>query len=550
MAVGVLGGVLAWLLRGLIAFFHDLAFLGRLSFVYDANQHTPLGPLGPGVALVPALGALAVVFLIRRFAPEARGHGVPEVMDAIHYQKGVIRPVVALIKALASAITIGTGGSVGREGPIIQIGAAAASACGQVLGVSRWQLATLVGAGGGAGIAATFNTPIGGILFAVEVLLPEVSARTLVPVALATATATAVGRALFGDTPAFHVPPLELAERFSLLPVYLGLGALSALAAVAFIRAVYGAEDLCERWVPNPYLRHVLGMLAVGGLFTTLAYAVGHYHVAGIGYATVVEVITGKVTGVGLLLLLFALKMLATSLTLGSGGSGGIFSPCLFLGATLGAAYGLALDALLPGHGIQPAVLALAGMAGVLSGATGATLTAVVMVFEMTRDYAVILPMALSAAVGRGLARALLADTIYSLKLSRRGHALPEALHANAHLVHHVADLSLSPVHVHGATPEGPPPEAHLVVLDGAEVVGVAPPERASVVARATELASADFVVVTPDRTLFQLLADLQAAKASTAVVVAPGEPGRVLGVITKAHLAEALAEGLEMFEG
>ena len=206
VGLGVVAGVGAFAFRALIGLFHNLFFLGRFSWLYDSNHHTPSGPWGSWVAFAPVLGAVVVVFLVKNLAPEAKGHGVPEVMDAVYYAKGVIRPVVALVKSLASALSIGSGGSVGREGPIIQIGAAVASAGGRLAGASRWQLATLVAAGGGAGIAATFNTPIGGVLFAVEILMLEVSVRTLVPVALATATATYVGRYLLGSHPAFEVP--------------------------------------------------------------------------------------------------------------------------------------------------------------------------------------------------------------------------------------------------------------------------------------------------------------------------------------------------------
>jgi H+/Cl- antiporter ClcA len=273
IALGVVAGMGALVFRALIALCHNLLFLGIVSTDFDTNRHTAIGPWGPAVAFAPAVAAVVVVFLVKNFAPEAKGHGVPEVMDAIYYKKGVIRPVVAVIKSLASAISIGSGGSVGREGPIIQIGAAFGSWAGQTARVSRWQLATLVAAGGGAGIAATFNTPIGGVLFAVEVLLHEVSVRTLVPVALATATATYVGHFLFGDHPAFSVPALHMPEvtTAALLPAYLALGAVMAFVSVLFIRALYGSEDLFEKWIPKrDYLRHVSGMLVVGALAESL----------------------------------------------------------------------------------------------------------------------------------------------------------------------------------------------------------------------------------------------------------------------------------------
>ncbi|MCA9679354.1 MAG: chloride channel protein, partial [Myxococcales bacterium] len=481
--VGVVAGLGALAFRVLIAFFHNLLMFGRLSIAYDANAHAAVSPWGLGVVLVPVIGALAVVFLVQRFAPEAKGHGVPEVMDAIYYGKGVIRPVVAVVKSLASAISIGSGGSVGREGPIIQIGAAFASAAGRVARVSRWQLVTLVAAGGGAGIAATFNTPIGGVLFAVEVLMHEVSVRTLVPVALATTTATFVGQFLFGNHPAFEVPALHVPATTSaaLLPAYVGLGAIMAVVAVVFIRALYGAEDRFERRIRNGYLRHALGMLAVGGLGAALLAWRGHYHVFGVGYATVLDVLTGDAGPVAVLLVLFVAKLVATSLTLGSGASGGIFSPSLFMGATLGGAAGLVLHAAVPGLDVAPAAFALAGMAGLVAATTGAALTAIVMIFEMTLDYAVVLPMTVTVAVAYGLRRLLLADSIYTMKLTRRGHVMPGALQANAHLVHHVGELALGRAAVAPADAaptsldlaEAADAPSHVVVVDGPEVLGV-----------------------------------------------------------------------------
>jgi CIC family chloride channel protein len=566
IVLGAVAGVGALGFRLLIGLCHNLIFLGRLSTQYDSNLHTPPGPFGIAIAFAPALAGLVVIFLVRNFAPEAKGHGVPEVMDAIYYHKSVIRPVVAAVKSFASAISIGSGGSVGREGPIIQIGAAFGSWAGRVAGVSRWQLATLVAAGGGAGIAATFNTPIGGVLFAVEILLHEVSVRTLVPVALATASATYVGHFLFGDHPAFAVPALHMPESSTaaLLPAYLLLGALMAVVSVIFIRALYGTEDLFEKWIPkNEYLRHVLGMLIVGGLAESMMLTRGHYYVQGVGYATVIDVLSGTLTSIGFLLALFLAKLLATSLTLGSGASGGVFSPALFMGATLGGAYGLALKALFPSLNIDAAPLALAGMAGLVAGSTGAALTAIVMIFEMTLDYSVVLPMTLTVAVSYGLRRALLAESMYTMKLARRGHPMPWALQANAYLVHHVTDMVIDKVTV---LPETASVEdlhldeenanEEIVFMANDNVTGILSRtwalghERALREAKEpAELARHDYVVVSSDTAIFEVLARMQTARSSVAVVLKPAsEKDRVLGLVTKAHLAEALAEGMEIF--
>lgn len=573
VVLGVVAGLGAFGFRVLIGLVHNLFFLGRFSFAYDTLRHTPPGPWGLGVALVPALGAVLVVFLIKNFAPEAKGHGVPEVMDAVYYQRAVIRPVVAVVKALASATSIGSGGSVGREGPIIQIGAAFGSWSGRLLGVARWQRATLVAAGGGAGIAATFNTPIGGVLFAAEVLMHEISVRTLVPVALATATATYVGHFFFGDHPAFPIPPVVMpgVTSVAMLSIYVALGGVLAIAAAVFIRGLYAAEDVLEKVIPNrDYVRHVAGMLGVGLMAAALFRFTGHYYVEGVGYATIMDVLSGSVTGVGLLLLLCSLKLVATSLTLGSGASGGIFSPCLFLGTTIGAAYALALRTFFPAWHIDPAALALAGMAGMVAGATGAALTAIVMIFEMTLSYDVVLPMTLTVAVSYGLRRLLVSESVYTMKLARRGHHMPEALQANAYLVHHVSELPLAAVTVlPGSTPleqllaaNEPSAPAHVVLFEDGRVEGVVLRDWARLHAaevggdrtlrEAAALEAVRYITVPPDCTIFRLLAMVQAGHASVAVAVRSPDAGQstpqVLGLITLANVAEAMAEGLEMF--
>src|SRR5271163_4134438 len=230
LGLGVFTGLGAVLFRVLIGFIHNLLFVGHAVVHYDANVFTAPSPWGALVILVPVLGAVAVTFLVNNFAPEAKGHGVPEVMDAIYYKGGIIRPVVALVKSLASAIAIGSGSSVGREGPIIQIGSALGSTLGQLIRMSMGQRIILVAAGAGAGIAATFNTPIGGVLFATELMLPEISVNTFLPVAVATGTATFIGRMFFGAQPAFDVP-----EALATLPNH----ASSALTLVLY--AVLGA---------------------------------------------------------------------------------------------------------------------------------------------------------------------------------------------------------------------------------------------------------------------------------------------------------------------
>ncbi|MBT5659776.1 MAG: chloride channel protein, partial [Rhodospirillaceae bacterium] len=245
--VGGVSGFGAWLFRLLIGLIHNFLFLGEFSLFYDANIHTPASPWGAGVILVPVVGALGVVWLVKNFAPEAKGHGVPEVMDAIYFKQGRIRPVVAVVKSLASALSIGSGGSVGREGPIIQIGAAFGSTLGQLVVMPTHQRNLLIAAGAGAGIAATFNVPLGGLVFAIELLMVSISAKTILPVAIATVTGTYFSRMLLGMSPSFDIPALQLPPVHEISPLVLILfipfGALIGLIAVVFTRGIYWAED-------------------------------------------------------------------------------------------------------------------------------------------------------------------------------------------------------------------------------------------------------------------------------------------------------------------
>ena len=352
LIVGVMTGCGAVALRALIGLFHNAFYNGTFSIWYDANVSEGPSRFGDWVLLSPVLGGLVVVFLVQRFAPEAKGHGVPEVMDAVFYKRGNIRGQVAIIKSLASALSIGSGAAVGREGPIIQIGAALGSAFSQAIRLSTGQKITLLSAGAGAGIAATFNTPLGGVLFALEILLPEVSNRTFLPVVIATGAATTIGRILIGPDPAFVVPDIQLSLAQSLglqeAIAFVVLGILCGVASWAFIRLLVIMEDGFPKLPGNAYTQNIIGMAVIGLMMVVLTHAFGHPYVDGVGYGVIQSTLDNKMTYAGLLALLFALKMLATTISLGCGASGGIFSPSLYLGATLGGAFALA-----GGHGFS-----------------------------------------------------------------------------------------------------------------------------------------------------------------------------------------------------
>lgn len=571
---GVIAGLGALFFRALIALVHNLCFLGTFSSVYDANQNTPASPWGPAVILVPVFGALVVTFLVTKFAPEAKGHGVPEVMDAVYYGKGVIRPFVALFKALASAICIGTGGSVGREGPIAQIGSAFGSTLSQIFPMSPAQRITLIAAGAGSGIAATFNTPIGGLLFAIELLLHEVSVTTLVPVALATVTATYLGQLFFGVHPAFVIPALEQPYFHPLSPwlllPYAALGICMGFASTLYIKSLYFFEDFFDRYGgSNPYLRHSAGMLVSGLVMYVILLTTGHYYVDGVGYGVIQDILTGNLTVIGLMALLFFLKLLTTCLTLGSGGSGGIFSPALFLGATAGGVFGLALQHLLPWIDISPAAFAVAGMAGMVGGTTGAAMTAIVMIFEMTLDYSVILPITIAVALSYSIRTLLSQESIYTLKLVRRGHYMPVALQVNLLQVRSARDVMQTPVQsVNASDPllelslliSRNPHMRWFLVVDEGQVVGIAPhdfslsvseteSQRCHVVA---DVMRHDFIFASEDENLANIVTRMHNPYAAVGVILRHGEKAAaidaVVGIITWKHIAEVMRESDTLF--
>jgi CIC family chloride channel protein len=570
--IGTVAGLGAVAFRGLIAFFHNLMFLGKLSVVYDANVHTPLSPWGPFVILVPVVGAAGVAFLVQNFAPEAKGHGVPEVMDAVYYQKGIIRPVVALIKSIASALSIGSGGSVGREGPIVQIGASFGSTVGQILRMPVWQRITLIAAGAGGGIAATFNTPIGGVLFASEIVLHEISARTIVPVAISTATATYVGRLFFGAHPSFVIPGFESPYFYINNPLalisYIGLGLTTGLVSLIFIKSIYSFEDFFEKRVKgNYYTRHLMGMFLVGVTMFILLRTLGHYYIEGVGYSTIQDVLSGTLSQFYPLLLLFAAKLLATSLTLGSGASGGIFSPSLYMGAALGGAYGIVVHHFFPVLDVGPPAFAVAGMAGMVGGATGAAMAAIVMIFEMTLDYSVIIPVTITVALSYGVRRMLSQESIYTLKLTRRGHYTPQALQANFHLLqraHHVMDTRFTPVaasstlddlaHIAAEQPE----VSWFLVTDGDGVRGFLTKEAVLTplcqlreAVTLGEIADKRYVTVAEDATLFDVMDSMRLGHVAVAVIThttGPVSADQVRGLITKHQIGDTLARGVELY--
>jgi CIC family chloride channel protein len=408
VVIGLLGGLCAVGFRLLVRFLNDVFWReGQYTIEYLYNL-----PVWWKV-LAPSLGGLVVGFIVWRFAREAKGHGVPEVMEAVALRGGRIRPRVVIAKMLASGVSIGSGGSVGREGPIVQIGSALGSSIGQWLNVDQRRLRTLVGCGAAAGIAATFNAPVAGALFAVEVILGDFAVTQFSPIVISSVAGTVVSHRFLGDFPAFEVPVYRLVHANELF-AYAGLGILAGFVALAFIRALYGTEDLFEKLrVPTPVKAMVGGVLiGVIGIWVP--------HIFGVGYEAINEALNGNIVW-QFMLLLVVVKVLAVSITIGSGGSGGVFAPSLFIGAMLGGAAGTVVHTLWPASTAAPGAYALVGMGAVVAAGTHAPITAILIIFELTGSYTIILPLMISCIIATLLATRMQRASIYTLKLLRRG---------------------------------------------------------------------------------------------------------------------------------
>jgi len=416
LVVGVGAGAGAVAFRYMILALTEL-FTGHADYSSAGHAANPLVP-GLGiyfVILAPVIGGLLYGPLVSRFAPEARGHGVPEVMYAVNRLGGRMRPQVPVVKSLASALCIGSGGSVGREGPIVQIGSALGSVLGQSLRLSDSQLRLLVACGAAGGISATFNAPIAGVFFALELILRNFETRSFGLVVLSSVAADAIGRAAFGNHAFLSLPTFNFSSPVELI-LYAGLGVLACAVGVAFVRVLYGGEDLADRlWGARPdWLRPAVG----GALLGLLLLAIPEMY--GVGYPVLERAVGGHYVLLALLGLMAA-KILATSLTMSIGGSGGVFAPSLFVGATVGAAYGLAAHAALPHLAAAAGAYGLVGMGAVFAATSRAPITAVLVIFELTGDYRIILPLMIAVVVATALSNAVTHDTIYTLKLRRRG---------------------------------------------------------------------------------------------------------------------------------
>jgi CIC family chloride channel protein len=539
VAVGLAGGFGAVGFRYLINFFQSLAY-GSSEELLHVVQALPWTLK----VWVPAAGGLVVGPLVYFFAREAKGHGVPEVMEAVALKGGVIRKRVVFVKTLASAISISTGGSVGREGPIVQIGSAIGSTLGQLLNVSQDRMRTLVGCGAAAGIAATFNAPIAGSMFALEVILGEFGLATFSPIVISSVVATAVSRAFLGDVPAFIVPAYELVSVWE-FPMYLVLGIFCAVVGVMFTKILYRVEDLFDDFKFPEYLKAIIGGLILG--------AAGLYfpEILGVGYGAIDLALMQELAW-WLLLVLIVIKILATSITIGSGGSGGIFAPSLFLGAMAGGFFGAIVHQLFPAVTASPGAYSIVGMGAVVSATTHGPLAAMLILFELTGNYKIILPLMFSCILATIFAGQLMKDSIYTLKLARRGIDIREGKEVNvlkSMLVkdvmnHHVETIAQGSALVEMTDKISKSKYNSFPVLDaGNKLAGILSfndyseaifDENLKDLVVAKDLASENVVTVSADDDLFTALRKISRKDFSTMPVVSPDDPAELVGIITR----------------
>jgi CIC family chloride channel protein len=543
--VGLAGGFGAIGFRYLIGLFQSIAYGSAGDLLELARSMSWYYKI-----CIPALGGLVVGPLVYFLAREAKGHGVPEVMEAVALRSGIIRKRIVFVKSFASAICIGTGGSVGREGPIVQIGSAIGSSIGQVLKISEDRIRTLVGCGAAAGIAATFNAPIAGSMFALEIILGDFGLATFSPIVISSVVATAVSRHFLGNSPAFIVPAYQLVSAWE-LPLYVILGLFCALVAVTFTAVLYRTEDLFDQLKFPEYLKAALGGLMLGLM------ALLFPHILGVGYPAIDLSLMQELSW-QVLFLLIVFKVLATSITIGSGGSGGIFAPSLFLGAMAGGFFGTVVHGIFPSITAPPGAYGIVGMGAVVSGTTHGPLSAILILFELTGDYKIILPLMMACIMSTLASGQLLRDSIYTLKLARRGiniragkevnvlRSIPvgdvmnphvETIPENITLGGLAEKISKSKYKSFPVVDE----EGNLTgVLTHFDYRDVVFEEHLKDLVVAKEVATTNPVTVSFDDNLYIAMEKITLKDFSILPVVSPDKPPRLLGVLTRRDIISA----------
>ena len=408
--IGLLAGLVAYALYHLIGFFTNVFFFHRIAVDFTSAR---LNTLGPWVIITPVIGGIIVGIMAKYGTSKIRGHGIPEAMEAVLVNRSRIEPRVAILKPISAAIAIGTGGPFGAEGPIIQTGGALGSLVGQVFHTTAAERKVLLACGAAAGMSATFNTPIAGVILAIELLLFEFKSRSFIPLVIASTLATAVHLQLLGKGPMFSVGKVDFGVPHA-LPFYLVLGVICGLAAIVFSNALYWVEDMFEKLPIDEMWWPAIGALGLGiiGFFVP--------RVLGVGYDTISDILNNNLP-LKLLLIVMIAKAVALIVSLGSGTSGGLLAPMFMSSAALGGVYAMAADKIFPGANLAPGAFALVAMGAVFGAASRAAFTFIIFAFEITRDYNSVLPLMLVTVIADGVAMLFTRTSIMTEKLARRG---------------------------------------------------------------------------------------------------------------------------------
>jgi CIC family chloride channel protein len=409
--IGLLAGFIAYLLYHLIGLFTNIVFYHRFVFAFNSarNNH-----LGAWVIVMPVIGGIIVGFMAKYGSPKIKGHGIPEAMEAVLINRSRIQPRVAILKPISAAIAIGTGGPFGAEGPIIQTGGAVGSLIGQLVHTTASERKVLLACGAAAGMSATFNTPIAGVILAIELLLFEFKSRSFIPLVIASTIATAVHMQLLGTGPMFTVAAMDFGIPHA-LPFYVLLGGLCGLAAVGFSKLLYWTEAQFEKLPIDELWWPAIGALGLG--------IIGYFvpRVLGVGYDTISDILNANLA-LKLLVVVMLAKAVALVVSLGSGTSGGLLAPMFMSSAALGGIFALGVDRIFPGAHLSAGAFALVAMGAVFGAASRAAFTFIIFAFEITRDYNSVLPLMLVTVIAAGIAMLLMpSGSIMTEKLVRRG---------------------------------------------------------------------------------------------------------------------------------
>jgi chloride channel protein, CIC family len=544
-ALGLAGGAAAWLLIRLIALLTNAALLHEYGWELPSfrNFHP-----GPELILVAMAGGL-VVALMARWSPVIRGHGIPEAMEVVLKRHSRISPRAAVAKPTSAAVAIGTGGPFGAEGPIIVTGGALGSLVGQVIRVSPSERKILLACGAAAGMAGVFGAPLASVVLAVELLLFEFSARALVPLVVSASIAAGVHAALFGSGPLFNVPQHDFAG-LGTLGVFALLGLACGLLAAVVAKGLFAVESGYRRLPISEFWHPIIGALG----FALIGLAVPR--ALGVGYDAINDVLASRFT-VGALAVLLVAKLVMWWIALGSGTSGGTLAPLLLIGGAFGGLVGAGLDAAFPSLGLSPGAVALVAMAATFGAATGATFTAIVFAFELTRDYQAVLPLMLAAVLADIVFNSLSRDSLMTEKLTRRGVVVPRRYAPDVLQLHSAREAMTSDVDTlpEKATMaearqrlEGGAHGAYPLVGDGGECTGIL--SRNDLLLRdvaddapVKEIAATDVVAVAPDDSLLTVLERITDEGVDHVPVI---HKGRLVGICTRTDLLRARSRYLE----